>query len=305
MDVPSEFRNPGKRKSKKGGLKPQLYEDTSMQPPPQQYGAPPGHGYNPAAYGGQPGMGQFPGSQYLNDPMTNMAMQYGQSLAGQSTEFVHKNIEKYVATSRLKYYFAVDTAYVVKKLRLLCFPFTQSDWSIKFNQDQPVAPRDDCNAPDLYIPSMAFVTYILIAGVVLGTYNKFTPEQLGIQTSSALVWLILELFVLNMSLYIMNLKTDLKYLDILAYCGYKFVGMILCLLGGMLFQSTGYYVSLLWFSITIAFFLVQTLRVKILPHSDESHNSRGSKRSLYLILSMSLLQPVMMWWLTGYIMFAK
>lgn len=49
-------------------------------------------GYNPAAYGGQPGMGQFPGSQYLNDPMTNMAMQYGQSLAGQSTEFVHKNV---------------------------------------------------------------------------------------------------------------------------------------------------------------------------------------------------------------------
>lgn len=188
---------------------------------------------------------------------------------------------------------------------MLCFPFTHSDWSIKFNQDQPVAPRDDINAPDLYIPSMAFVTYILIAGVVLGTYNKFTPEQLGIQTSSALVWLILELLILNMSLYIMNLKTDLKYLDIVAYCGYKFVGMIVCLLAGMVFQSTGYYGTLLWFSITIAFFLVQTLRVKILPHSEDSNYSRGSKRSLYLILSISLLQPVMMWWLTGYIMFTK
>lgn len=310
MDVPSEFRNPGKRRQKKTGSRPQLYEDTSMQPPPSEYGAPHGQGinmegYNPSGYGGPPGAGQFPGAQYLNDPMANMAMQYGQSLAGQGTDFVNKNLEKYVSTSRMKYYFAVDTTYVMKKLGMLCFPFTHSDWSIKFNQDQPVAPRDDINAPDLYIPSMAFVTYILIAGVVLGTYNKFTPEQLGIQTSSALVWLILELLILNLSLYIMNLKTDLKYLDIVAYCGYKFVGMIVCLLAGMVFQSTGYYVTLLWFSITIAFFLVQTLRVKILPHSEDSNYSRGSKRSLYLILSISLLQPVMMWWLTGYIMFAK
>ena len=33
----------GKRRSKKG-TKPQLYEDTSMQPPTSQYGAPPGQG---------------------------------------------------------------------------------------------------------------------------------------------------------------------------------------------------------------------------------------------------------------------
>jgi len=26
------------------------------------------------------------------------------------------------------------------------------DWSIKFDQDSPVAPRFDVNAPDLYIP---------------------------------------------------------------------------------------------------------------------------------------------------------
>lgn len=49
-------------------------------------------GYNPSGYGGPPGAGQFPGAQYLNDPMANMAMQYGQSLAGQGTDFVHKNV---------------------------------------------------------------------------------------------------------------------------------------------------------------------------------------------------------------------
>lgn len=35
-------------------------------------------------------------------------------------------LEKYVATSKLKYYFAVDTAYVGKKLGLLIFPYTHS-----------------------------------------------------------------------------------------------------------------------------------------------------------------------------------
>lgn len=47
-------------------------------------------GYDQPGFGG-PGV-QFPGSQFMNDPMANMAMQYGTSLAGQGTEYVHKNV---------------------------------------------------------------------------------------------------------------------------------------------------------------------------------------------------------------------
>lgn len=60
------------------------------------------------------------------------------------------------------------------------------DWSVRFNPDEPVAPRDDVNSPDLYIPSMAIVTYVLVCGFLLGTRNDFTPEKLGLQASSAL-----------------------------------------------------------------------------------------------------------------------
>lgn len=38
--------------------------------------------------------------------------------------------------------------------------------------------------------------------------------------------------------------------------------MIVSLLAGMIFQSTGYYGTLLWFSITIAFFLVSSVKRK-------------------------------------------
>lgn len=36
-----------------------------------------------------------------------------------------------------------------------------------------MAPRFDVNAPDLYIPAMGFITYVLVAGVALGTQNKY------------------------------------------------------------------------------------------------------------------------------------
>ncbi|KAL4238056.1 Protein yif1b [Mactra antiquata] len=313
MDAPSNFRQTsGKRKGKGKTSKPQLFDDTSVQqPPPQGYSQQQPGFYDPGSqYAGQgqgqnPNWGQFPGQQIFNDPMANMAMQYGTSLAGQGKDIVNKNLEKYVSTSKLKYYFAVDTSYVGKKLLMLFFPYTHSDWSIKFDQDQPVAPRFDENAPDLYIPTMAFVTYVLVSGIVLGTQNRFTPEQLGLQASTALVWLIIELAVVMLSLYIMNLSTDLKYMDVLSYTGYKFVGMIFILLAGMFFQGTGYYGLLAWFSAAIVFFLVRTLKSQITSRSgSEGFGGSGTKRSLYLILSVSLAQPLLMWWLTRHIVFS-
>ena len=54
--------------------------------------------------------------------------------------------------------------------------------------------------------------------------GRFTPEQLGVQASTALVWIIIELVAMLLSLYIMNLNSNLNYTDCLAYSGYKFVG---------------------------------------------------------------------------------
>ncbi|ELU01098.1 hypothetical protein CAPTEDRAFT_149416 [Capitella teleta] len=324
MNPNPEVRHPGPRRPHKmrGGHKtssaqnPQLFDDTSAtQPPPGPYAMPPpvygeAQGMPGASYTPEPGYGvpgnmagppQYPGAQYMNDPMANAAVQYGQTLAGQGKDYLHKNMEKYVSASKLKYYFAVDTSYVGKKLCLLLFPFAHTDWSIKFNQDEPVAPRYEVNAPDLYIPVMAFVTYILVAGVALGTQNRFTPEHLGVTSSTALVWTILEIIILLIAMYVINVATDLKYLDLLAYCGYKYVGMLLALIGGLLFQSSGYYIVLLWTSISIAFFLVRSLKLAIMPHSDPDNYIRGNKRRLYFLLFVALSQPLLMWWLTNHL----
>lgn len=71
------------------------------------------------------GMGA-PSFSMLQQPIVqDMALQYGQKLADQGKQLVETQFEKYVPVTRLKYYFAVDNNYVVKKLLLLLFPFTQ------------------------------------------------------------------------------------------------------------------------------------------------------------------------------------
>lgn len=107
-------------------------------------------------------------------------------MADTGKTIVKQGLDKYVPISRMKYYFAVDTKYVISKLGLLFFPFMHSvsnkllnvlflsidilkDWSIKYEQEgNPVQPRYEINAPDLYIPTMAYFTFILVSGLVLG-----------------------------------------------------------------------------------------------------------------------------------------
>ncbi|XP_073250191.1 protein YIF1B-like isoform X2 [Porites lutea] len=265
-----------------------LFEDTSMENRQEMPG-----------FSAQ--FGQFAGNEFLQGPMANVAVGYGAQMANQGKEYVEKHIDRFVSMSKLKYYFAVDTSYVVKKLGLLIFPFTHKNWSVQYNKSEPVAPRYEINAPDLYIPVMAFVTYILVAGLVMGTQNRFTPEQLGITASSALVWLFVEIMAILFSMYLCNVQAEIKWLDLLAFCGYKYFGMIVSCLGGLVFHSAGYYLILLWMSISIGFFMVRTLRLIIVPESAPDGIARASKRRIYLLLFIAVLQPLFMYFLTSHL----
>lgn len=270
-----------------------LFEDTSSGP-----------GAGPASSRGQQaagGAGAFPGQTLLSDPMSNLAMAYGSSLASQGREMVDKNLDRFIPISKLKYYFAVDTVYVGKKLGLLVFPYMHQNWEVAYQQDTPVAPRFDINAPDLYIPAMGFITYILIAGLAMGTQNRFSPELLGLQASSALVWLIMEVLAVLLSLYLVSVNTELTTIDLLAFSGYKYVGMIVGVVSGLLFGKMGYYLSLLWCCLSIFTFMIRTLRLKLLSESAaEGVPSRSARNQLrmYLTMAIAAAQPAFMYWLT-------
>jgi len=263
-----------------------LYEDTSNQnfgggyPPQQQMQ--PQQGYM------QPSQ-LIPGA-LMNEPMANMALQYGSSIADQGKEVLQKNMEKYISTSTMKYYFAVDTKYVTKKIMLLLWPFSHQDWSTQYEQHQPVAPRFDINAADLYIPVMAFVTFILMNGLALGMNNSFTPEELGVRAYNMMFWFIIELIVTKLSLYLVSAKSDLTVFDHVSYAGYKYVGMNLVMAAGLFFNPTLYLITLVYTSLTVGYFLLKTLKLKIVQLSGST--------GLYLIAAIAMSQSFFLFWLT-------
>ncbi|XP_074990438.1 LOW QUALITY PROTEIN: protein YIF1B [Calonectris borealis] len=274
-----------------------LFDDTSAAGgggahPGRGYGAPP-----PASASSSP---YPPPASFLGEPVSSLAVAYGSSLASQGRDIVDRNLDRFIPVGRLKYYFAVDTVYVGRKLGLLVFPFVHQDWQVRYQQDAPVAPRFDVNAPDLYIPVMAFITYILVAGLALGTQNS-----LGLQASSALAWLIVEVLAVLLSLYLVTVNTDLTTIDLLAFAGYKYVGMIIGLISGLLFGRTGYYVVLSWCCLSIFVFMIRTLRLKLLSEAAaEGVLVRGAKNQLrmYLTMAIAAAQPLFMYWLTYHLL---
>jgi len=279
------------------------YRNTNQQ----EYGFyPPPAGPNGQQFGGMP-------SQIFQNPMvTNMAMQYGQNFMEQSKEMVNKELNKYVSSSRVKYYFSVDNKYVMKKLSLLLFPFTHRDWGVRYNPEEPLQPRYELNAPDLYIPLMAFVTYVVLSAVSLGLQNRFSPEVLGIQASSVIVWAVIEVLAVWVTLYILSIQTPLKILDLFAFSSYKYVGMIATILATFMVPSV-YQIALMYFSLALIYFLIRSLRARVLVDNsprqvDNAYGSddvtssgmgsSGSKRRSYLLLFIAGMQPLLMWWMT-------
>uniref|UniRef100_A0A336MTE9 Protein YIF1 n=1 Tax=Culicoides sonorensis TaxID=179676 RepID=A0A336MTE9_CULSO len=253
-----------------------------------------------------------PGFGMFNQPIVqDMAFQYGQKLADQGKELVNKEFEKYIPVSKLKYYFAVDNKYVVNKLKLIFFPFLHTDWSLKYDQDNPVQPRFDINALDLYIPMMAYITFVVLAGLVLGMQDRFSPEQLGIQASSALAYSIVELIVYSVTLYVTNIPTTLRTLDLLALSGYKYAIIVAILGWSILLQKMGYWVTLIYTSFSLGFFILRTLKAKVLadpvptPGAYDTYGQQNNfshtvarKRKLYFLFLVAGLQPVLSFWLT-------
>ncbi|KAJ7303858.1 hypothetical protein JRQ81_011366 [Phrynocephalus forsythii] len=297
-------RMPTKRRPPASASDPhRLFEDTSAARLTLPGGGGGGGGSSSTP---RTGTASAAGGPFLPDPVSTFAAAYGSSLATHGKELVDRNIDRFIPVTKLKYYFAVDTVYVGKKLGLLLFPFLHEDWQVQYQQDTPVAPRFDVNAPDLYIPAMAFITYILVAGLAMGTQNRFSPDLLGLQASSALAWLIVEVLAILLSLYLVTVNTDLSTIDLVAFSGYKYVGMILGLLAGLLFGKTGYYLLLSWCCLTIVVFMIRTLRLKILSEAAaEGVLVRGTRNQLRMYLTMAVagLQPLLMYWLTFHLIY--
>ena len=89
----------------------------------------------------------------------------------------------------------------------------------------------------MYIPIMALITYILLSTVLAGIRGSFHPELLGSITSTAIFVILFEIIVLKIAMYMLAITNDSQLLDLVAYSGYKFVGVIVTLFASELFTG--------------------------------------------------------------------
>ena len=78
----------------------------------------------------------------------------------------------------------------------------------------------------MYIPVMSLVTYILLSTLVAGLRGQFQPELLGYTASVALAIVAVEILGLKLGCYLLSISNTSQLLDLVAYSGYKFVGVI-------------------------------------------------------------------------------
>jgi hypothetical protein len=202
-------------------------------------------------------------------PFAQMGLQYGKNV------FNNSRVSSLLSLEPLKYYFNVNNSYVINKVRVLLFPWAHKTWKRQMiRRDEAeffCPPRDDLNAPDLYIPLMAFVTYVVLIGFVMGTNKKFTPEVLGTYASTGLVTTLLEVLFIKAGFYFFDNIAHVDFLDVLAYCGYLFVQLVLNVIVGLFFGPLVYHVILCITSLSMALFLVRTLRL-VIPQGQHLRN---------------------------------
>ena len=247
-------------------------------------------------------------SNIFNDPSAQIGIEVGRNALNYGQEYIGKNINQYVSVSALKYYFQVSNSYVLRKICLILFPWRHRPWTRQIQRSEAsgavdgfATARDDINAPDMYIPVMAFTTYILLSSLFAGLHGKFHPKILGYVASKVIAFMIVEIMILKLGTYLLSAGS--KLLDFIAYSGYKFIGITLTMLVSSLISNS----ILKWFvflytSTSNSFFLLRSLRYILLPDNTVSSThtinpGQRQRRIQFLFFYSFVCQLALMWFL--------
>ena len=159
---------------------------------------------------------------------------------------------------------------------------------------------------------MALVTYVLLSTLLAGLRGHFQPELLGYTASKAGIVVILEILLLRGGCYFLNISNESQLLDLMAYSGYKFVGVIVTMAvaevvsGGKGFSGWMGWTVFIYTFLANSFFLMRSLRYVLLPESagdargpmQTNTRSQRSQRTQFLFAYSYLVQLIFMWILT-------
>lgn len=217
---------------------------------------------------------------------------------GNSRDYVQSNVSRYFATHDIQYYFQVTDQYVKNKLKVVLCPFLHKGHLTRIAEQvagglKYKPPRHDINAPDLYLPLMAFATYIMLCGFTQGQAGKFKPDVISSLVTKATIGWAVETVILKASLLTLG-SGDAPTLDVVAYGGYAFIGVSLSVFAHLL-STYAYYITWAYTSLCMANFLVKTM--KRLLFAEARRYDRDSTRHHYLLLLMGVAQFPLFYWL--------
>ena len=106
---------------------------------------------------------------------------------------------------------------------------------------------------------MAVVTYILLSGLNAGLTSNFRPQILGESASRAILVTLFDFLFIKLGCYVLNIQGPNQFVDILAFTGYKFVGVILTITVGVIgFKGPLWMMVFVYAFLANAFFLVRS-----------------------------------------------
>lgn len=158
-------------------------------------------------------------------------------------------------------------------------------------------PKHDECAPDLYLPSMAAITYVLLSALLYGTAGQFSPEVIGGILTSCVVAQVLEVVCIRVGLYLLQVNV-VSALDVFAYTGYKYVGLCLNMLVGLAvghfgMGSQGYYGAFLYTASCMTYFMLKTMANNIPAQTA----AQGPNREV-MVVAFAASQFATMWFVS-------
>lgn len=204
-------------------------------------------------------------------------------------------------------YFNVTHGYVLRKAMWQLMPLTsmkkkfgdgelegEKDWTVRVHHGLEV----DVEEPDLYIPTMGFITYVLLCGVVRGIQEQFSSDTLSSTMSFAVVALVLETAVTKIGL-VMCGAINAHVVDLVALLGYKFFYLSVQLMLGLLLGAGGrpgflYNLLSLGLHISCGVALWQALRRLARMQAHGGQECMGDMHKL-VIKAVPMLQVVVCW----------
>ena len=159
-------------------------------------------------------------------------------------------------------------------------------------------PRNDINAPDLYIPLMGFWSYVLAASTLQVRRGEFTPEGVAVHASwGAALWAAEAVFVWAAlrSLSSSHNHISAPMMDLAAYTGYTFV-LVAAALATKILNLPGWthLLSGGWGALASAVFMVKTTK-RIIFSEARSHGFDGNRHNYVLLLLAGLQFPLHFW----------